>query len=112
MSAGSATRREAFRQKMEKRSVGGYGRLADISLIGQQVHQERLAQIRAWGVQDHEPHVWLAILMEELGEVALEVNESRQNNTLLDIAKYRKELVQVAAVAQAAIEAIDHNQGG
>lgn len=72
--------------------------LADLSI-------ERLRQDRLWGEQNHEPATWLAILGEEFGEVAKEVAESRIN-PLGDMA-YRTELIHVAAVAVAAIEALD-----
>ena len=70
---------------------------------------ERHAQIARWGDQDHvDPHEWLAILTEEVGEVAKPVADARVKDFRLQ--EYREELVQVAAVAVAAIEAIDSQQ--
>lgn len=68
---------------------------------------ERDRQDGLWGQQNHSPLVWLAILSEEVGEVSKEVNEGyfRGKST----AAYREELVQVAAVAMAAIESLDRN---
>jgi hypothetical protein len=43
----------------------------------------------------------LAILMEEVGEVAKEFNEARHRGTGLDHAALRTELIQVAAMAGA-----------
>jgi hypothetical protein len=34
------------------------------------VHLERVRQEEMWGPQKHDPFVWLAILLEEAGEVA------------------------------------------
>jgi hypothetical protein len=62
-----------------------------------------------WGVQNHKPMEWLMILGEEVGEAnkaALEAHFGDKN-----IQEYRNELVQVAAVAQAAIESFDRNEG-
>lgn len=78
--------------------------LAGISLTLQQVHQERLSQLRKWGHQDHDPAMWSAILGEEVGEVCKEIAEGRIKP--FDKEKYRKELIQVAAVASAAAQSI------
>lgn len=64
------------------------------------VMREREAQDKKWGVQNHAPQKWLAILMEELGEAA----EQTLQGTRMG---YRREMVQVAAVAVAAIEGLD-----
>lgn len=76
-----------------------------ISRTLQQVHQERLSQLRKWGTQDHEPSMWYAILGEEFGEVGKEIAEGRIKP--FDATKYRKELIQVAAVAAAAVQCLD-----
>lgn len=52
----------------------------------------------------------LAVLVEEVGEVAHEVNEGighAHNSRYVDLVKLRKELIQAATVAVAWIEAID-----
>lgn len=72
----------------------------------QAVRMERLSQDERWGPeQDHDSGTWLAILMEEVGEVA---------NSLLSMKDPTKateaELTQVAAVAVAWLEAIDRNR--
>lgn len=54
--------------------------------------------------KDRESHplVWKSVLMEEVGEVAREINDADfQEDKLSD--NYRKELIQVAAVAMQAI---------
>lgn len=61
---------------------------------------ERRKQVSKWGQQDHDEDRWMVILMEEVGEVARAIFDD-------DPANYREELVQVAAVAVAAIEAFD-----
>ena len=76
-----------------------------IDRVLKDVKAEREKQIKKWGTQDHDPHWWIAILAEETGEVAKEVAEARIGNW--DPAKYREELVQVAAVAVAAIQVLD-----
>ena len=82
------------------------GRGAAIALTLQQIHQERNEQTRKWGVQDHSPEMWLAILVEEVGEVAKEIAESHVK--LFNTKRYRQELIQVAAVAAAAVESLDY----
>ena len=60
--------------------------------------EERGRQDRKWGSQrTHSPEKWLTILMEEVGEVARASLED-------DPLSYIEELVQVAAVAVAALE--------
>lgn len=69
------------------------------------VRLERQRQDEKWGPQDHSPAEWLAVLTEEVGEVATGILRHRFNGRAL--SEYREELVQVAAVAVAAIEALD-----
>ena len=40
------------------------------NLVLDEIGWERLRQNRKWGAQTHDPEVWLAILMEEVGEAA------------------------------------------
>jgi NTP pyrophosphatase (non-canonical NTP hydrolase) len=62
-----------------------------------EVFQERMRQNEKWGEQNH-PHLgWMAILTEEVGEAAREVLERRPE-------RFREEMIQVAAVAAAAVE--------
>lgn len=70
-----------------------------------EVRAEREKQDARWGPQDHSPAEWLAILTEEVGEVSTEILKHRFGGRAL--SEYRLELVQVAAVAVAAIEALD-----
>jgi NTP pyrophosphatase (non-canonical NTP hydrolase) len=61
---------------------------------------ERDRQDAKWGEQNHPPMKWVAILAEEVGEVA---------EAALDGGgpEYRAEMVQAAAVCLAAVESFD-----
>lgn len=78
--------------------------------VFKQVEIERKRQDQLWGEQNHKPEVWLSILAEEVGEVAQEVQNMKFKRA--DGADYREELVQVAAVAVAMIEAFDRSPKG
>lgn len=65
-----------------------------------EVFRERERQDDLWGQQDHDESVWMTILMEEVGEAAKACFENDTDN-------YREELVQVAEVAVAMVEAFD-----
>lgn len=83
-----------------------------VSVI-EEVVAERTYQDKKWGEQNHDPQDYFAILSEEVGEVAKEVVEWRFNHESLRkgrLAFLRKELIQVAAVAVAMIEAIDRRK--
>ena len=56
------------------------------------VMKEKRRQVDLWGIQDHSPEKWFAILVEEFGEIAQAVNQE-----LVDEIKL--ELVHAAAVA-------------
>ncbi len=67
-------------------------------IILQRIQDERDRQDIKWGAQRHlAQETWLTILVEEVGEVAESILEG-------DPVGYSKELVQVAAVAVAALE--------
>lgn len=66
---------------------------------------ERFRQEKLWGQQDHHVEKWVSILLEEVGEVALAVNQASNKD-------YRRELVQVAAVAIQMVEALDRSSRG
>ncbi len=74
-----------------------------------EIAAERDRQDRRWGEQNHGPALFFAILSEEVGEVAKEIAESQARP--LEGGNYRAELVQVAAVAAAMIEAYDRAAG-
>ncbi|WP_061246762.1 MazG-like family protein [Leptospira noguchii] len=78
--------------------------------IIQEILEEREKQDEKWGEQNHNPIEWCAILGEEVGEVnkaALETHFKYDSKN--DHFEYRKELIQVAAVAMAMIECLDRN---
>lgn len=60
---------------------------------------ERRRQDQRWGFQDHAPAGWLALMAEELGEVARAALERKPED-------YPRELVQLAALAVAALECL------
>ena len=73
------------------------------------IDEERDRQDAKWGVQNHTPEWWLAILMEEVGELAQAILETHFDNgtNLGGTVNIRNEAVQCAAVAMAMIECID-----
>ena len=81
-----------------------------------EIQAERERQDVRWGEQDHHPVYWTGILAEELGEVAqaaIELN-GRCARTMDDaedaLRGLRLELVQLAAVAVAALECLDRGR--
>lgn len=75
-----------------------------------EIYRERVAQDEKWGEQNHTPADWLVILTEEIGEVARAICEARHGK-LCDLKdnlkQYRKELIQLAAVAVSMVECLD-----
>lgn len=109
---------------MDKQEVFSY---LDTSKVLDEVAKERARQDNKWGIQNHSPIEYCAILGEEVGEVqkaALEAhfgypydnspygefpaNSPQARKHHLD--EYRKELIQVAAVAVAMVECYDRNK--
>lgn len=58
---------------------------------------ENYRQVEKWGIQHHSVHKWLAILVEEVGEVA-KASIDYPGETP-DVQQVLKELTHVAAVA-------------
>ena len=74
---------------------------------------ERKRQDTKWGEQNHDPEWWMQILMEEVGECSKAILESRfSDHQTRSYLEYREEMLQVAAVAIAAIESFDRNMDG
>lgn len=71
-----------------------------------EIINERKRQDEKWGVQDHPQAAWLVILMEEVGEAAKATLDSDANV----LRMYRAEMIQVAAVAVAAVESLDRQR--
>jgi hypothetical protein len=82
----------------------------------QAVLDERARQDQRWGVQNHDPFLYLTILGEEYGEMckaALEARFSKPDkNKEMLIAHLREEAVQTAAVALAIVECLDRDEWG
>lgn len=76
------------------------------------VARERQRQDSKWGPQNHHPAWWMAILMEEVGEAAQEVLGLQFGEAAKAHGDLRKELIEVAAVAISAVEALDHGAAG
>ncbi len=75
----------------------------------QEVVAERQRQDEKWGIQDHSPLEWMAILFEEVGETSEHVVETHfGRRTALD--GYRTEMLQVAAVCVAAVQNLDRRR--
>ena len=73
---------------------------------------ERKRQDAKWGAQHHLENEWCMILGEEFGEVCSAACDrwnfaAQRPGEHREKAQYRRELVQVAAVAVAAIEDLD-----
>jgi len=92
--------------------------------ILKEIQNERKRQNEEWGEQNHTPIEWVSILTEEVGEVAKEAVDYHFKNPVKNyhayfpsmeqaqedrIREYRKELIQVAAVAVQMIECLDRN---
>lgn len=94
-----------------------------------EVGWERVSQNDKWGEQNHSPIEWMAILTEEVGEASKEAVDYHFKNPIkftegtmlnMEVLKestqetrlrlYRKELIQVAAVAVQMIESLDRNE--
>ena len=64
------------------------------------IEAERRRQDEEWGIQTHSPVAWFTILVEEVGEVAKALLSESPS-------EWRRELVQVAAVVVATLEAYE-----
>lgn len=71
---------------------------------------EQGKQIREWGIQNHHPHKYLTILIEEIGEVGKAILKTEAEGKTKTWYNVIEELVQVEAVAQSMIESIKRNQ--
>lgn len=66
------------------------------------VENERQFQFRKWGEQNHSAERWLAILTEEVGEVAKAILENKDE-------EYHRELVQVGATVMSMLASYKKN---
>ncbi len=85
------------------------------SQILAEIQAERNKQDEKWGIQNHSPIEWCAILGEEVGEAnkhALQAHFSTDESyRKAQWEAYRKELIQIAAVAVAMAESLERNEG-
>ena len=70
--------------------------------------RERGRQDAKWGEQNHDPFLYLSVLMEEVGEFAQAALHTRYGGDKAD--GLRNEAIQVAAVAMAMVECLDRNK--
>ena len=86
-----------------------------------EVGLERAKQFAKWGEQNHSLVEWMAILTEEVGETSKEAvdfyfkhpapeTDDFEDVQLQRLYRYRKELIQTAAVAIQMIECVDRNE--
>lgn len=81
------------------------------------------AQNASWGQQNHNPVEWMAILSEEVGEAAKEAVDyhfnypakstwkgSAEELQFHRLKEFRKELIQVAAIAVQMVASLDRNE--
>ena len=76
--------------------------------LSEKIQEECDRQDQKWGVRNQHPLAWLAILMEEVGEVTQEVNDAHHEISRMNLENYRTELVQCGAVIQQMIKNIQH----
>jgi len=84
--------------------------MKQVNLLCEVLH-ERDNQDEKWGEQNHNPAIWLAILQEEVGELATAIiRQACGPEKHRDTAGLRAEAVQVAAVAVAFVEYLDRQE--
>lgn len=71
------------------------------------VLEERIRQDGKWGEQNHNPYIYLAILVEEVGEMAQAALQTQYGGENGGLDHLREEAVQTAAVALAIVECLD-----
>ncbi len=74
-----------------------------------EVRAERLRQDARWGEHNLAPFEWLSVLGEEVGKACQAANKAHWDGA--PWAGYRAELVQVAAMAIAALACLDRHGG-
>ena len=72
------------------------------------VIQERHRQEMLWGEQNHDPFLYLTILIEEVGEFAQAALDTKFGGK--ESGRMREEAVQMAAVALAIVECLDRGK--
>lgn len=79
----------------------------------QDVISERWRQHEKWGIQNHAPAEWAALIGEEYGELCEAINETTLDNADKPerggIDKMRVEAVQLAALSMQFVEYLNRN---
>lgn len=75
----------------------------------QSVLAERQRQEEKWGEQNHNPYIYLTILVEEVGELGQAILQTQFGGECGGWENVRKEAVHCAAVALAIIECLDRD---
>ncbi len=71
---------------------------------------ERDRQLQKWGEQNHNPYIYLAVLVEEVGELAQAILHTQFGGNHQGWVEVRKEAVHCAAVGLAIIECLDRDK--
>ena len=58
------------------------------------IEKEMARQDKKWGKQSHYNHVWLSILIEEVGEIGKAINEQDLENLEIELVQTTAVLVQ------------------
>ena len=74
------------------------------------VLKERQRQEEKWGEQNHNPYIYLAILVEEVGELAQAILHTQFGGSHQGLEEVRKEAIHCAAVGLAVIECLDRKK--
>ncbi len=73
------------------------------------VRLERAKQEQKWDEQNHKPSIWLAILIEEVGEISSGIIATEWKPEMQKRKDIGHEIVQVAAVCKAMYESMERN---
>lgn len=82
--------------------------MSDKYIAVDDVLAERARQDARWGEQNHDPFTYLAILVEEVGEMAQAALHARFGGPAA--VKLREEAIHTAAVALAIVECLDRGK--
>lgn len=86
------------------------GTTGERALILRKVADELSRQDEQWGEQNHDPFAYLAILTEEVGELAQAALQTRFGGPAGGVASMREEAIQVAAVAVAIVACLERGK--
>lgn len=74
------------------------------------VMMERKRQDEKWGEQNHNPYIYLTILIEEVGELGQAILETQFGGKHGGWENVRKEAIHCTAVALALVECLDRDK--